>query len=65
MAKFVRKFTKRIFIISNIIVVIFFLLACANFYLSPQQWWFIAIMGLAFPYLLILVLAFVVFEIGG
>lgn len=61
MAKFVRKFTKRIFIISNIIVVVFFLLACANFYLSPQQWWFIAIIGLAFPYLLILIFSFVVF----
>lgn len=61
MAKFVRKFTKRIFIISNIIVVVFFLLACANFYLSPQQWWFIAIIGLAFPYLLILIFSLVVF----
>ena len=61
MAKFVRKFTKRFFIISTIIVIALFLLACANFFVNPQYAWFIAIMGLAFPYLLILVCGFVIF----
>jgi len=60
MAKFVRKFTKRIFIISNIIVAVFFLLACTNIFLNPQYWWFIAVLGLAFPFLLVLVIAFLI-----
>ncbi|MFM9911726.1 MAG: endonuclease/exonuclease/phosphatase family protein [Chitinophagaceae bacterium] len=61
MAKFVRTFTKRVFIIATIVAVFFFLLACANFYLNPRYWWFIAIIGLAFPFLLLLVVSFVVF----
>ncbi len=60
MAKFVRKFTKRIFIITNILVAVFFLLACTNIFLNPQQWWFIAVLGLAFPFLLVLVIAFLI-----
>lgn len=60
MAKFVRKFTKRIFIISNCILVVLFLLACLNIFLNPQQWWFVAVLGLAFPFLLVLMIAFVV-----
>jgi endonuclease/exonuclease/phosphatase family metal-dependent hydrolase len=61
MAKFVRKFTKRIFIVSNIIIVAFFLLGCLNPFLNPNNWWFVALMGLAFPFLLVLVAAFVIF----
>ena len=60
MAKFVRKFTKRVFIISNILVAVFFLLACTNIFLNPQHWWLIAILGLAFPFLLLLVIAFLI-----
>lgn len=60
MAKFVRTFTKRIFIISTIVAVLLFLLACSNFFLNPQQWWFIAILGLAFPYLLCILIGLVV-----
>lgn len=58
MAPVFRKFTKRVFIVSNIIVSSLFLLACCNSFLPPQQWWFIALLGLTFPFLLVLVAAF-------
>ncbi len=61
MAKFVRTFTKKIFIVSNIILVILFLLALMTPYLNPRTWWFVAILGLGFPFLLVLNLLFVIF----
>ena len=58
MASKFRLFTKRFFIFSNLVVVIFFLLACFAPYLDPQKWWFISFLGLGFPFLLILVIIF-------
>lgn len=59
MAPVFRKFTKRLFIILNITVSCLFLLACCNAFLPPHKWWFVALLGLTFPFLLLLVLAFV------
>jgi endonuclease/exonuclease/phosphatase family metal-dependent hydrolase len=56
-----RKFTKKFFIISNIIVVVLFLLSCANGFLHPDKWWVISLLGLIFPLLLVLVLVFFIF----
>jgi endonuclease/exonuclease/phosphatase family metal-dependent hydrolase len=56
-----RKFTKRAFIISNIIVVVLFLLACANAFLHPVHWWLISVLGLIFPVLLLIVFLFFIF----
>lgn len=53
-----RLFTKRFFIFSNFAVVFFFLLACLAPYLNPQKWWLISFLGLGFPFLLFLVLIF-------
>ncbi|MEO8584338.1 MAG: endonuclease/exonuclease/phosphatase family protein [Flavitalea sp.] len=61
MALVFRKITKRVFIISNIVSACFFLLACCNVFLHPQQWWFIALLGLAFPFLLAIIVAFLIF----
>lgn len=61
MAKFVRTFTKKIFIVSNIILVILFVLALMTPYLNPRTWWFVAVLGLGFPFLLLLNLLFVIF----
>lgn len=58
MALVFRKITKRVFIISNIVVCGLFLLACCNAFLPPQNFWFVSIIGLIFPYLLVLVFAF-------
>ena len=56
-----RKFTKRFIVIANIAVVILFLLACANAFLHPDRWWFISLLGLFFPLLLLLVAGFFIF----
>ena len=60
MASKFRLFTKRFFIYTNVTVVLFFLLACLAPYLNPQKWWFISFLGLAFPFLLVIVLSFFV-----
>jgi endonuclease/exonuclease/phosphatase family metal-dependent hydrolase len=63
MAPVFRKITKRVFIIINIVVCSLFLLACCNAFLPPQQWWFIALLGLTFPFLLAIVATFLIFWI--
>src|ERR1700691_5363309 len=60
MAK-LRNFTRRFFIVINFIVVILFLLACANAYLHPNKWWIISLLGLIFPALLFLLIVFLIF----
>ena len=60
MASKFRLFTKRFFIYTNVAVVLFFLLACLAPYLNPQKWWFISFLGLAFPFLLVIVISFLV-----
>jgi endonuclease/exonuclease/phosphatase family metal-dependent hydrolase len=58
MASKFRIFTRRFFIYANSAVVFFFLLSCLSPYLNPQKWWFISFLGLAFPFLLVLVVLF-------
>lgn len=58
MASKLRLFTKRLLIYSNVIVALLFLLACLVPYLNPANWWFISVLGLAFPFLLLLVILF-------
>ncbi|MEQ1678664.1 MAG: endonuclease/exonuclease/phosphatase family protein, partial [Chitinophagaceae bacterium] len=60
MATSFRVFTKRFFFFANIAVVIVFLLACLVPFLHPQRWWFISFLGLAFPFLLLAVILFLV-----
>jgi endonuclease/exonuclease/phosphatase family metal-dependent hydrolase len=56
MASKLRIFTKKLFIYCNGIILFFFVLACLVPYLNPQKWWYISFLGLAFPFLLLLVL---------
>ncbi|HTD94791.1 MAG TPA: endonuclease/exonuclease/phosphatase family protein [Chitinophagaceae bacterium] len=58
MASKFRLFTKRFFIVSNILLALVFLLSCLAPYLNPQQWWFISFLGLGFPFLLLGVIVF-------
>lgn len=51
-----RNFTRRLFIISNIVTAALFLLACANTFLHPGKWWFVSLLGLVFPLLLLILL---------
>jgi len=61
MASRLRLFTKRVFITANAFIVILFLLACLVPYLEPGKWWFISVLGLAFPFLFIVVILFFMF----
>lgn len=56
-----RKFSRRIFIISNGVAVLLFLLACSNAFLHPGRWWIISLLGLIFPLLLLVVAGFCIF----
>jgi len=56
-----KKVTKRFFIVVNIIIACLFLLACTNSFLAPKNFWFIALLGLVFPAILILMIGFLVF----
>src|SRR3954470_18131281 len=56
-----KKVTKRFFIVVNIIFAALFLLSFANSFLPPKNFWFIALLGLVFPALVILVIGFLVF----
>ena len=60
MATRFRLFTKRFLIVCNACIVLFFLLACLAPYLNPQKWWFVAFLGIGFPFLLIAVIAFMI-----
>jgi endonuclease/exonuclease/phosphatase family metal-dependent hydrolase len=53
-----RNFTRHLFLILNGLAVLLFLLACANSFLHPGKWWLISLLGLAFPYLFLLVILF-------
>jgi endonuclease/exonuclease/phosphatase family metal-dependent hydrolase len=61
MPDLLRKVTKRFFIVLNIIFASLFLLSFANSFLQPKHFWFIALLGLVFPALLILMIGFLVF----
>jgi endonuclease/exonuclease/phosphatase family metal-dependent hydrolase len=56
MARKLLTFTRRFLVISNGVLAFVFLLACLVPYLNPKDWWFISFLGLAFPFLLILVI---------
>ena len=60
MSSKLRLITRRVIIYTNIIIIIFFELACLVPYLNPQKWWFISFLGLAFPFLLIVVIFFLI-----
>ena len=58
---FLRRFTKKVFIVSNIVIGIFFLLGANVEYFDPVKWWFLSLFTLALPYLLLLLLVFILF----
>jgi endonuclease/exonuclease/phosphatase family metal-dependent hydrolase len=60
MASLIRIFTKKFLLYTNFAVVFIFLLSCLSPYLHPQQWWFFSFLGLGFPYLLAVVILFMI-----
>lgn len=61
MASKFRRFAKVFFITLNIILALFYLLACLAPYLNPYHWWFISVVGLFFSFLFFLLLFSVLF----
>lgn len=55
---FLRRFTKKTFIILNIVTGVFFLAGANVKYFNPQHWWFLSLLTLVLPYLLLILLIF-------
>lgn len=55
-----RLFTKKFVISANVLAVALFLLSCLIPLLHPQQWWWVSLLGLAFPFFLFVVICFLV-----
>jgi endonuclease/exonuclease/phosphatase family metal-dependent hydrolase len=51
MASKFRSFAKKFLVSLNIILALFYLLACLSPYLNPYRWWFVSLLGLLFLYL--------------
>ena len=58
---FLRRFTKKFFILLNLIIGILFLLGANVKYFDPAKWWFISLLTLALPYLLLFLVLFFFF----
>ncbi|WP_346237609.1 endonuclease/exonuclease/phosphatase family protein [Niabella insulamsoli] len=54
------RISNRVLFVVNAVVVAAFLLACLNPYISPENWPLFALISLAFPFLAVLVIAFLV-----
>ena len=58
---FLRRFTKKFFIFLNLAIGILFLLGANVKYFDPTKWWFISLLTLALPYLLLFLVIFFFF----
>ena len=56
-----RRFSKKFFIITNLVVAFFFLLSCYGKWLHPNNWWPVGLITLASFYLLIILILFIIF----
>ncbi len=56
-----RRFTKKAFIVCNVIIALLFLLACLAPYLNPAKWWLISFLGFGFVILLVIIFLFIFF----
>ncbi len=61
MTRILRKVSKKIFIVLNIIAVIGCLLVCCTGFLPPGQYWYIAVLGIVFPFIVLALLLFIFF----
>lgn len=56
-----RRITKTVFLILNILASLVFLLACLAPHLDPNDWWFISMLGLGFGFIMVTLIAFILF----
>ena len=54
-----RVIVRKTLLVLNILTAILYLLSCLSPYVSPKDSWFIAFLGLAFPFFLVILIAFV------
>lgn len=59
--RFLRLFTRKFLLSINIIAAIIFLIACLVPYIGPDQFWPISFLGLAFPYIALFLICFLIF----
>ncbi len=58
---FFRRFTKKFFIITNILLALFFLLGCYGYWFNPEYFWPIGFLTLSAFYLMLGLLLFIIF----
>ncbi len=56
-----RRFTKKFFIITNLIIAALFLLGCYSSWFNPNSFWFLGLLTLSAFYLLLLLIGFILF----
>ena len=56
-----RRYTKKVFIFGNLLVGILFLLGAYVRYVDPVQWWFLGLLTLSLPYLILALFIFFIF----
>ena len=61
MTRILRKVSKKFFIVINIATVAAFLLACCTPFLSPGKFWWVAVLGVGFPFIVLSLLIFICF----
>jgi len=59
MASFIRRFSRKFFIVTNIIAVIVFLLGCCASFLLPGKYWYIAVIGVGLPLVALTLVLFI------
>lgn len=58
---FFRRFTKKVFVTINIIIAALFIVGANVKYFDPEHWWFLSLFTLLLPYLLLVLIIFLVF----
>lgn len=59
--RFFRSFTRRLFLIENVIVALLFLAGSNVVHFNIDKWWFLSLLTLLLPYLLVILILFVIF----
>src|SRR6478672_984462 len=60
---FFQKVTHKFFVLFNFLIAVFFLAGANARYFNPVTWWFIGFLTLSLPYLLVLLIIFIIYWI--
>jgi endonuclease/exonuclease/phosphatase family metal-dependent hydrolase len=61
MTRFLRRFTRKVLIVINILTVIAFLVGCCTSFLLPGKYWYVGVMGVGLPLLALALVLFILF----